>query len=115
MKWGYKGEQDLFVVRATLELLARDSNVDVARRFFEGFPWEGERTLLMNFVVLLLDAMEVKDFNFYKEILGRYQSQFGRDPAFVEYLDKIALKHYGKPLKEASGLEAVFNLIAGNK
>ena len=69
LKFGYRSEEDLFVVRACLELLSRESTTDNARKLYETYPFEEEKSSLMrNFMTLLLDAMEVKDFNFFKEV-----------------------------------------------
>jgi len=72
-KFGYKSEEDLFVTRACLELLSRENTIENARKLHESYPYEQEKpTLMRNFMSLLLDGMEVKDFNFFKEVLSRY-------------------------------------------
>lgn len=72
MKTSYKSEEDLFVVRACLDLLTRDKNTEYAKQLKDQYGWQGEQPPLLNFIDILFDVIAVNDFNFYKEFLARY-------------------------------------------
>jgi hypothetical protein len=65
MKWGYTGEQDLFVARACFELLCRVHDVEPAKKLKHYFP--DVKSPLINFVDILIDCIQIKDFEMLKE------------------------------------------------
>ena len=52
-----------------------------------------EKTPLSNFLLLTLEAIKIKEFNFFKMLIQTYKGQIDRDSQFFEYIERIA-KYY---------------------
>lgn len=73
-----KTESDLFVARAMLELYSRTDDFSLPQRLRKEYFAE-LRSPLLNFVDMLPELIELKDFGLYKELITKYDSQFKRD------------------------------------
>lgn len=78
MKNAYKSEIDLFPARLCLEVLIRNRKDGLLQveEILREFP---DKTPLSNFLLLVLEAIKMKDFNFYKMLIGTYKDQIYRD------------------------------------
>ena len=75
-------ELDLFVARAMLELLSRTENFDLPRRFRRQY-FPDVQSPILNFVDMLPELIEIRDFNLFKETVEKYDVQVKRDPNFI--------------------------------
>jgi len=64
-------EGDLFVARAMLELYARTENFDLPRRLRKQYFSEVHSPIL-NFLDMLPELLEIKDFALFKETVDKY-------------------------------------------
>ena len=58
MQAGYASEQDLFVARATLEMLIKSADLSKARQLRENFRTKVPQTMLLNFVDFFIECIE---------------------------------------------------------
>ena len=94
MKWGYESEHDLFVARACFEMLCRSDSVDLAKKMRQQFK-DIKNTPILNYVVILIDSILIKDFDLLKEMTEAYEISISRDPSFIEVnLSLIDLCNY---------------------
>lgn len=105
---GYPGEEDLFLTRPTLMLLAL-GNLKMANLFFASYTELLGETLkdapLLNFCKFLLLTLERDALPLFKELTSKYSLSLARDPTFTQYLDQIAFVFFGvkKPSKDGMG------------
>ena len=64
-------EGDLFIARAMLELYARTDNFDLPRRLRKQYFSEVNSPVL-NFVDMLPELLEIKDFALFKDLVDKY-------------------------------------------
>ena len=73
MKSGYTGERDLFVTRLCLEVLVRNyrdgQGLSQANDIIASFPEEAD-TPLIHLVQMLIEVINLKDAELFKQILG---------------------------------------------
>lgn len=90
MKQGYeKTESDLFVARAQLELISRSENHQLAKSLRKNY-YQQLQSPLLNFVDMLPEVIEMKDFAIFQMLLKKYDLHIKRDPAMIHVLDRIA-------------------------
>ena len=77
-----KTEGDLFVARAMLELYSRTENFALPQRLRKEY-FSDLHSPLLNFVDMIPDLIELKDFGLYKELISKYDSQIKRDSNFM--------------------------------
>ena len=70
---------DLFVARAMLELYARTDNFDLPRRLRKQYFAELKSPIL-NFLDMLPELFELRDFALFKDLVDKYTPQLNRDP-----------------------------------
>lgn len=74
------------------------------------FDDELKSCALTNFVNIILESIEVKDFDLYKMMCNHYMPHIKRDGKFVEYLDKIAKYYFdGQTIKAVNPMQAMMN------
>ena len=116
-------EGDLFVARAMLELMSRTENFVLPLRLRKEY-FASLSSPLLNFVDMLPDVIELKDFMLYKDLIAKYDQQIKRDPNlmnviiiaclfFIKYLERIAQKYFGQRLREEGGLAKLLNSFLG--
>mmetsp|Transcript_13286 Transcript_13286/g.23699 ORF Transcript_13286/g.23699 Transcript_13286/m.23699 type:complete len:297 (+) Transcript_13286:107-997(+) len=98
---GYKGERDLFLARAVLQLLALE-NLKDANILYETFvkllilkKEPLKETPLAHFVKFLLKAVERDAYPLFKMLCEKYQPSIQRDQNFQMYLDRISEIYFG--------------------
>ncbi|TNV76589.1 hypothetical protein FGO68_gene17048 [Halteria grandinella] len=114
MKQGYgEAEQDLFLARAMLELISRTEQFSLAIKLRKDY-FPQVRSPIVNFVEMLPEIIQMKDFGLLKEIIGKYENEIKRDPVFMTILDKVAQKYFdGQRLIQESGLAKLLNSFLG--
>ena len=117
---GYRGELDLFLARAVLQLLAvenvRDANL-VCQSFMEHCS-NSLDTPLVNFVVLLLDTVRRgKDaLPLFQLLQKRYERSLSRDETLQACMGRIANKFFGVAPQRQGGLMGMLEgLMSGGK
>eukprot|EP00347_Sterkiella_histriomuscorum_P016317 403353649 len=116
MKHGYKNEMDLFIARIQLDFIARYEGFEDAKKVKRHFIKSQEQmTPILNFTEMLPELIQVGDFGLFKEIKEKYDQELNRDPTFIEYLDKISVKHFGQKLKQESGLAKLLGSLFGGQ
>lgn len=56
----------------------------------------------------------MKDFNFFKMLLGSYKAQIQRDPQFIEYCERIAKYYFNGTIKQVNPMQAMMqNMLGG--
>ena len=113
MKNGYHSEKDLFVARLCLEILIRFRNEQKCGdkvKLIQGVFCNGDPDIknspLMNFITLIIESIQVQDFEFYKMMINHYKPQVDRDPKLVEYLDRVAKYYFdGQTIKAANPMQ----------
>ena len=81
MKIGYDSEKDLFIARGMLEFISRTDKFELSKKFRAYFPEVSSP--LITFAELLPELIAIKDFEMYKEVLGKYDPHIQRDPALM--------------------------------
>ncbi len=71
-------EADLFVARAMLELMSRTENFALPLRLRKEY-FGSISSPLLNFVDMLPELIELKDFALYKDLITKYDPQIKRD------------------------------------
>lgn len=74
MKWGYHSEQDLFIARACLEMLCRGLNTDLAKQIFNNFIEEKNKYSILDFVEMIIEAIELKDLKLFVFTINTFKS-----------------------------------------
>lgn len=71
---------------------------------------------LLNLVTIIVEVIKEKDFKIFKMILNIYGKQLQRDPAFREYLDRIAKYYFdGKTIKPPDMMKQMMqNMFKGS-
>ena len=83
MKHAYPDtEADLFVARAMLELYSRTDNIDLPRRLRKQY-FPHIKSPLLNFVDMIPELIDIKDFALYKDVIDKYAPQTKRDPVLM--------------------------------
>lgn len=88
-----KTESDLFVARAMLELYSRTDDFSLPRRLRKDYFAELQSPLL-NFVDMIPELIELKDFGLYKELVAKYDPQFKRDSNLMNVSQYIFIDAY---------------------
>jgi hypothetical protein len=115
---GYPGEYDLFVTQAVLHLLVLQK-VKVANGLFVNyinqhlaFPSSDPpfKVPLLNFLWLLLEAIERKSVSVFRVLRVLYKPSLDRDADYTLLLDKVGTFFFGEPVQaENKGLlESLF-------
>ena len=125
MKSGYHGEQDLFVFRLCCEILIRNYRkksvaIDGVRAVLAAF-YDNERVFnapLVNMMKVLVECLrldgELEEDAIMKELIGIYKPQLMRDPAFLEYLDRITRYYFDFEIKQANPMQQMLaNMMGG--
>jgi len=117
---GFKCEVDLFIAQAVLQFLCLRNQITASQTFTiytENHPRikkTGPPYLLplLNFIWFLLQAVESKKLQTFAILCEQYQNSIGRDPCYVQYLDKIGQIFFGvKPPEEKKSGGLFGNLI----
>ena len=117
MKSGYASEQDLFVTRLCFEVLIRNqkdkTGIQQVSQIKQAFP--EMKSLLFNFVDILIDTIEVQDCTLLKQYCGVYKSQLERDGQFINYVDRIAKYYFnGETIIKANPMQQMLqNMMKG--
>jgi hypothetical protein len=77
-----KTEGDLFVARAMLELYARTDDFSIPQRLRKEY-FSDLHSPLLNFVDMLPELIDLKDFGLYKDLIQKYESHIKRDNNFM--------------------------------
>ena len=77
-----KTEGDLFVARAMLELYARSDNFSLPQKLRQEY-FGDLRSPLLNFVDMLPDLIDMKDFALFKDLISKYEPHIKRDGNFM--------------------------------
>lgn len=102
---GFKLEADIFIARAVLQYLCMKKHLSAALAFHSytsnhpkikrGPPYTWP---LLNFLwLLLLSIHNSGSLSLYTVLCEKYRLQIQRDPAYLEYLDKIGQAFFGVP------------------
>ena len=72
---------------------------------------------MLNLITIIVDVIKDDNFDMYKMILNIYGKQLMRDPAFREYLDRIAQYYFdGKTIKPPNMMQQMMsNMFGGGK
>lgn len=122
---GFQSEVDLFVAGTVLQLLCLRKHIVAAvtlKVYTEKHPsikrGPPYKHPLLNFVWMLLLAIEHKQsIMVYSLLVEKYKPSLNRDPAYLEYLDKIGQHFFGVPAPQRprgmfSGLfDSLFNVL----
>ena len=116
IKQGYeKSETDLFVARAQLDLMSRTENFDLPRRLRKEY-FASLKSPLLNFVDMLPEVLEMKDFGLFQDLIKKYDTVLKRDPVFNTTLDRISQKYFdGQRIIQESGLAKLLSSFLGSK
>jgi hypothetical protein len=68
------------------------------------FPEHSEKPII-TFVLLLVEGIKMEDWEFFKGMIGNYGKQVKRDPAFIEYVDRIAKYYFDQTVKQANPMQ----------
>mmetsp|Transcript_4185 Transcript_4185/g.7100 ORF Transcript_4185/g.7100 Transcript_4185/m.7100 type:complete len:228 (-) Transcript_4185:41-724(-) len=115
-RFGYDSEQDLFVVRLCFEVLIRnrEDNLGCSQVPKILAEFSELKSPLVNFVRMILDAMELKDFELFRSFLGHYKVFLERDPKYYEYLDRIANYYFdGQTIRQANPMQQMLKNMMG--
>lgn len=98
---GNKGERDLFVARAVLDMLSREEDTEksryIKREAMVGL--ELEQTAILNYIDLVFDCIELEDFDLFIEMTNvDYRPEIQRDPTLHNICNSIAKRHFGQPI-----------------
>ena len=65
-----------------------------------------EKTPLSNFLLLTLEGIKMKDFDFFKMLINTYKTQLQRDQQFFEYVERIAKYYFdGATIKQENPMQ----------
>jgi Golgi to ER traffic protein 4 len=101
---GYPGEQDLFICRTILMLLAF-KNTGVAKHLLSEFKYV--ESPLINFSKFLIQAVESNEKTLVNILKEKYLKVINRDPRLVKYLQQVEKVYFG-----AETQASLMNLIA---
>lgn len=102
---GYTCEIDMFCAQACLQFLA-NSKRPAARDCLQSYAMEHAgvepkvppySSPLLNFVWLLLLAVEMSRLQEFTILVERYKPSLDRDPAYIDYVHKIGEVYFGLP------------------
>jgi len=116
---GYPSELDLFVVRPVLALLSKQQFQQAQKVFslFVGryYPDQDSFTPLLNFTKFLLEAIEKKSAEEYKEIIDVYQPSLQRDPLLAKTVSKIGTDIFNiQPSSQNNFLTSMLQMLSNN-
>jgi 5-formaminoimidazole-4-carboxamide-1-beta-D-ribofuranosyl 5'-monophosphate synthetase len=98
---GNKGERDLFIARAVLDMLSREDNTDKAR-YIKREAMAGlklEQTAILNYIDLVFECIEIEDFDIFIEATNvDYRPEINRDGTLHAMCNSIAKRHFGQPI-----------------
>lgn len=84
MKNGYMGEQDLFIARTMLDLMARCETFDNAKKFKKIMQGVVPQTPILNFIDMIEDIIRTGDIELFREVKKAYEKEVSRDPTFIQ-------------------------------
>jgi len=100
---GYDDERDLFIARAVLQYLCL-SKLGYAKIIFIEFQKEIKLdTPLSHFLEYLLEVVEQKSVNGFKQLRENYLVSINRDDTFQQYLEMIGTTYFGIAPPQSSG------------
>lgn len=101
MQAGYASEQDLFVARATLEMLIKSAELSKARQLRENFRTKVPQTMLLNFVDFFIECIECQEFQLVKQMANvDYNAELKREPNMYEKVNAICEKYFNQGIKQ---------------
>lgn len=110
MKSGYESEQDLFVARATLEMLIKSTEIVKARTIREHFRATLPQTQLMTFVDFLLECVECQEFELVKQMANvDYNAELKRDSTLYEKVNTVCEKYFSQGIKQKNQMQAMLS------
>ena len=68
---------------------------------------------LLNFCEVLVEVLKIKDFDSLRALGNIYMPILMRDNTFIEYLDKVSIVHFEKPLKPPNPLQQMMDKMMG--
>lgn len=101
----YGTEFDLFYARLCFEVLIRNRNNNeglsqveqIEKEFSDNY---GKNSApIMNFCLLIVEAIKIKDFQLFKMFVIQYKKCLERDGKFIEYVDRIAKYYFDETIK----------------
>lgn len=118
---GYASEVDMFITQAVLQYLCLQ-NKTTANICFEMYTQKHPKidngppyTLpLLNFIWLLLVALEGGKLAVFTVLCEKYQVSIGRDPNYKEYLDQIGQLFFGVPPPQRTPSGGIFGNLLQN-
>lgn len=106
IKQGYPNEAGLYKLRAVLEYLAFNK-IESARTCLEKLWDENDNNYYKNMAKAVIVCVEKDRFDVMKKVKENYQAIIASDPSLFEYLNRICVVHFKKPLKQPSMLQSM--------
>lgn len=101
MLCSYESEQDLFVARATLEMLIKEPTDTTKARALRDHFSSQPQTPILNFVDVLIECLELKEFDLVKQMATvDYAMELKRDSGIFEKVNTVCEKVFGQGIKK---------------
>ena len=77
----YSSEHDLLITSATLDMLARTDDFSLSLGIRKAFNLKA--TPILNFLDMLYEVIQIKDFGLLKDLIAKYDKELQRDPGLM--------------------------------
>ena len=104
METGYYNEADLFKLRAVLEYMIYNM-VESAKICYDKLWSSEESNPHKNMAKAIMICCEKDRFDIYKKVKEGYQEIINSDPHLFNYMEKISMQHFEKPLKQPNMMQ----------